>query len=67
MSCITLSAHNTTMATTQVTRAASRSFCWPRLEEQKAERTPVRMNWVVVTDENGNRQLRSVWHADWEG
>jgi len=64
MSCMTLIAHEATMATTQVTRAVTRQVCWPELVEQTAKQTLVRMNWVVVTDENGNRRLRIAWHAD---
>jgi hypothetical protein len=29
--------------------------------EREAEHKPLRMSWVVVTDENGKRQLRMRW------
>jgi hypothetical protein len=31
--------------------------------ESKAEQKPLRMSWVVVTDESGKRQLRMHWVA----
>jgi hypothetical protein len=31
--------------------------------EREAEHQPLRMSWVVVTDENGKRQLRMHWVA----
>jgi len=63
MCCTTLSVQEATMATTQLTRAACREVCWPRQEEQKAEQKLLRMNWVVVTDEGGERELRMGWSA----
>ena len=61
MSCMTLFAQP--MATTQFVRAIQPedTFSWL---ESKAEQKPLRMNWVVVTDENGKRQLRMHWVAD---
>jgi len=63
MCCTILIVQQATMATTQLTRAAAYEICWP-LQEHQTEYRPVRMNWVVVTDQNGNRQLRMCWRAD---
>jgi hypothetical protein len=30
---------------------------------QHSEQNPVRMNWVVVTDHHGTKQLRLNWNA----
>jgi hypothetical protein len=59
--CTVLSALESTMATTQLTRAACCEVCWQQQEEQQAEQKPLRMNWVVVTDESGMRRLRMCW------
>jgi len=64
MCCTTLGVREAPMATTKLTRAACCEVYWPRQEEQKAERKPLRMSWVMATDENGNRQLRMGWRAD---
>ena len=66
MSCMTLTAPEITMATTQFPRTACHESCW-RVEEQFHPRhQPLHMSWVVVTDENGNRRLQIDWHADRE-
>ena len=56
MSCMTVIAPTITMATTQFMGAA----CYQnrsRFEEQfPAQYQALRMKWVVVTDENGNRR-----------
>ena len=62
MSCITLFAHETTMTTKQLGRVASHAVCASWWVEQQAEHTALRMSWVVVTDENGKRSLRSRWN-----
>lgn len=59
---LALSPFEATMPTTEVTPAVNRkvSDSWlPR----NTESTPVRVNWVVVIDKNGNRQLRIHWDA----
>jgi hypothetical protein len=61
MCCTTLIAEEATMATTELTRAVRWEVCWPRQEEPRAEQTPLRMSWVVVTDNNGRRQLQMQW------
>ena len=63
MCCTTLIALGTPMATTQVMRARY-DILWPQTDKRKTPFQPVRMNWVVVTDENGNRRLKMDWHAD---
>jgi len=59
----TLTVREATMATTQLRRAASYEVCWPT-QEPRTEFKPLRMNWVVVTDDSGNRQLRMCWGMD---
>jgi hypothetical protein len=50
---------------THLLRAAGDEQCRPRQGQQRTEHQPLRMNWVVVTDENGNRRLRMYWRVDW--
>jgi hypothetical protein len=60
MSCMTLFAEPMAMATTQLVRVHHEDApLWQG--EPKAELMPLRMSWVVVTDENGKRQLRMHW------
>jgi hypothetical protein len=65
MACMTLLAQPMAMATTQLTRTIGYevSALW---QERNTERQPLRMNWVVVTGNNGNRMLRMQWAADGE-
>jgi hypothetical protein len=51
------------MATTQLAREIrhERALSWQM--EPKAEHKSLRMSWVVVTDERGQRQLRMRWVA----
>ena len=63
MCCTTLTALQT-MATTQLMRAACVDVCWPENHEQKTALQPLRLNWVVVTDDNGQRQLKMSWRGD---
>ena len=51
------------MATTQLVSAIQPEDTSTWLEP-KTIQTSLRMNWVVVTDENGKRQLRMHWVAD---
>ena len=62
MCCTTLTIRNATMATTELTHAACHEVCWP-WQRQESEAKTLRMNWVVVTDENGKRQLRMCWQC----
>jgi len=63
MSCMTLFAQPMAMATTQLASAIHYEDATLRQVEPKAEHKPLRMSWVVVTDENGKRQLRMHWVA----
>ncbi len=64
MTCMTLFAQPWAMATTQFVRVIQpeENFSWNL--EPKTEHKPLRMSWVVVTDEAGKRQLRMHWVAD---
>jgi hypothetical protein len=51
------------MATTQLVSAIHHEDAALWQVEPKAEQKPLRMSWVVVTDELGKRQLRIRWVA----
>lgn len=61
MACITLCAPPLAMVTTQLARVIhyedSPTCPW----EGNAERKPLHLSWVVVTEKNANRQLRMQW------
>ena len=60
MCCMTLFAQPMAVATTQLVRVHHEDApLWQA--EPKAEHKPLRMSWVVVTDEHGKRQLRMHW------
>ena len=62
MCCTTLTAMQATMATTQFTPVCCDvGRPWPEQESNK--RVRLGMNWVVVTDEMGNRRPRMRWGA----
>lgn len=61
MSCITF-AQEAAMTTNQLARVAGHEACAPWSVEQQAEHRVLRMSWIVVTDENGKRSLRSRWN-----
>ena len=63
MNCTTLFAIPIAMATTQLESAIHHEDAPSRQMEPRAEHKPLRMSWVVVTDENGKRQLRMHWVA----
>jgi len=63
MTCMTLFAQPMAMATTQLARAVQYQDNFLGHVAPKAEHTPLRMSWVVVTDEHGQRQLRMHWVA----
>ena len=50
------------MMTTEFMPGRSREVRTPWLP-QHSEQNRVRMNWIVVTDPQGRRQLRSNWNA----
>ena len=61
MCCTTLVIHEAAMATTQLARTIWKEISPRQPEEYVSEHQPVRMNWVVVTDDKGSRQLRMRW------
>jgi hypothetical protein len=61
MSSMTLFAQPIAMATTQLVSAIHHEDATLWRVEPKAEHTTLRMSWVVVTDENGKRQIRMRW------
>jgi len=65
MACITLHlfAQPMAMPTTQLVRAICYPDAFPWPTENKPECAALRMNWVVVTDSNGQRRLRMCWAA----
>lgn len=67
MSRKTLNALEITMATTQFMPTVSQESSLPAEEYFITEHQPLRMNWVVVTDDNGNRRLEMAWHVDRKG
>lgn len=62
MSCIPLNALQTWMTTTELMPTVNREVRTPWLPQNTAQK-PVRMNWVVVTKDNGTPQLRMNWNA----
>jgi len=64
MACITLFAQPLAMATTQLVRAIRYEPALFPQQECKAECSSPRMSWVVVTDRQGNRQLRLQWTSE---
>ncbi len=67
MTCITLFAQPLAMATTQLVSTVQHEDTFSCHVEPKMEHKTVRMSWVVVTDESGQRQLRMHWVAAEEG
>jgi len=63
MTCMTLFAQPMAVATTQLVSAIQheQNFSWH--VDPETEHTPLRMSWVVVTDERGHRHLRMRWVA----
>ena len=61
MACITVFAPTMAMATTQLSRVVryEASASWQM--EENSGRAPLRMSWVVVTEESGNRKLSIQW------
>jgi hypothetical protein len=60
---MTLLAKPMTMATTQLAREIRYEGSIPWQSTDDTKRQPLRMNWVVVTGEDGRRQLRMQWLA----
>ena len=61
MSCTTLTVFDISMATTQLTCADCYEPVWPLYEPQSSKRRHPIMNWAVVTDNHGIKQLRLQW------
>jgi hypothetical protein len=62
MACIALLAPTISMATTQLTHTICSEVSTP-WHLQNSGRQSLRMNWVVVTGKNGNRELHMQWLA----
>jgi hypothetical protein len=63
MACMTLFAPSMAMATTQFTRTILCEVSAPCQFELTTNRHPLRLSWVVVTDDNGSQHLRMAWAA----
>ena len=61
MACITFIAPVMAMATTQLARETHYQDAPIWQAEGNLEHNSLRMSWVVVTDENGNRRLGMQW------
>jgi len=61
MACITLFAQTMAMATTQLARVIHYEDASPGQPGGTVESKSLRMSWVVVTDDNGNRKLQIQW------
>lgn len=67
MSCMVLAAPQAAMATTQLVRATGfENVSSGDVECIAKRKQPLRMNWVVVTGDNGKRHLRMRWTAQQE-
>ena len=66
MSCMTLTAQGLTTTTTRFTRAVCCESCMTVEQPFVPQPRPLRMNWVVVTDDTGNRRVQMGWRADRE-
>jgi hypothetical protein len=64
MSCMTLFVQQAAMATTQLVEATRYEVAtsWP-VEYVTERKQPLHMSWVVVTGNDGKRQLRMIWKA----
>jgi len=61
MTCLTAFAEPMTMPTTQLTGVIQYEDAASWQLEGNSECKPLRMSWVVVTDNDGRRQLRMQW------
>jgi len=66
MTCMTAFAEAMAMPTTQLTCAIQYEDAASWRLESSAERKSPRMSWVVVTDNDGTRQLRIQWEPGME-
>jgi hypothetical protein len=60
----TLTLPAATRSTSALMLAACCEICPAIQEKHEAESRPVRINWIVFTDENGNRRPQMRWRAD---
>ena len=51
------------VATTELARVIPDENAWFREPELSVERNPLRMSWVVTTDEQGWRRLKMTWES----
>lgn len=63
MACITFIAPLMAMATTQLARETHYQEAPVWHADSNLGTNSLRVSWVVVTDENGNRQLRMQWNS----
>jgi hypothetical protein len=63
MACIAPFAQPLAMATTEFARAIQHEEAFTWQTEAHVERKSLRLSWVVVTDNEGRRQLRMQWAA----
>jgi hypothetical protein len=61
MACVTAFAKPMAMPTTQLTGVIQYEDAASWQLESNAGRKPLRMSWVVVTDNHGRRQVRMQW------
>ena len=61
MACMTALPQTMAMPTTQLTRVVQFEDAASWQLEGNTEREPLRMRWIVVTDNDGKRQLRMHW------
>jgi hypothetical protein len=61
MACMTVCAPAMAMATTQLARVVRYEAADAWYSEPSMDRRSLRLNWVVVTGNNGGRQLRAQW------
>ena len=64
MSSTTPSLHPATMATKPLTQFACYEIHGPVHKKSETEAHHLHMNWVVVTDTNGNRRLQMRWRTN---
>jgi len=60
----TLTLPAATRSTRSLRLAACGDICPAIQEKREAESRPIRMDWVVLSDENGNRRPQMRWRTD---
>jgi hypothetical protein len=64
MACITSFAPTLAMATTKLARALHYEAASTFHVETHEKRAPLRVSWVVTTDNTGNRRLQMQWSSN---